>query len=149
MRWIKDICEGTLADYVKQSVYRIRFHGLGIEMANLTVHQPSIKVLKVEIAHGVDVQRANNKPADHYTTSKSSLFGAPLTTYVPSVPFDSRSALDHLDSAHKPYLVALTLLVESPMKLYVQNQNYSAVLFGSNDSEQVKNVIRVEANMRW
>lgn len=35
------------------------------------------------------------------------------------------------------------------MKLFVQNQNYSAILFGSNDEENVKNVVRFEANVRW
>ena len=50
---------------------------------------------------------------------------------------------------HRPYLVSLTCLIESPMKLYVQNQNYSSVLFGSNDEESIKNVVRFEANLRW
>lgn len=35
------------------------------------------------------------------------------------------------------------------MKLYVQNQNFSAVLFGSTDEEMVKNVVRVETQVRW
>jgi hypothetical protein len=35
------------------------------------------------------------------------------------------------------------------MKLFVYNQNYSSVLFGSNDEESVKNVVRFEANLRW
>ena len=35
------------------------------------------------------------------------------------------------------------------MKLFVQNQNYSAVLFGSNDQDHVKNVVRFEANFKW
>jgi hypothetical protein len=40
-------------------------------------------------------------------------------------------------------------MIESPMKLFVQNQNYSAILFGSNDEELVKNVVRVETQVRW
>ena len=31
------VCEGRLSQYVKESVRRIQFHGLDIEMANLTV----------------------------------------------------------------------------------------------------------------
>jgi len=34
---INKICEGRLADYVNESIRRIQFHGLDIEMANLTV----------------------------------------------------------------------------------------------------------------
>jgi len=35
------------------------------------------------------------------------------------------------------------------MKLHVLNQNHSAVLFGSDDTESVKNIVRFEANLRW
>jgi hypothetical protein len=52
---ISRICEGKLAEAVNQSVNRIHFHGLDVEMANLTVTQPNIKVLKVEIHHGLKV----------------------------------------------------------------------------------------------
>jgi hypothetical protein len=141
------VCEGKLADYVKESVRRIQFHGLDIEMANLTVEQPKIKVLKVEVSHGISLKRSENKPASEYTITKTSINGAPQTVYQPKN--DTRHFLDHLDYNYKPYVVAATLMIESPMKLYVQNQNYSAVLFGSRDEELVKNVVRVEAQVRW
>ena len=54
-----------------------------------------------------------------------------------------------MDYNYKPYVVSATLMIESPMKLYVQNQNFSSVLFGSTDEEQVKNVVRFEAQVRW
>ena len=141
------ILEGRLNEYVSESVKRIHFHGLDIEMANLTVEQPKLKLLKVELSHGVNVERGLNAPASEYTAHKSTLFGAPLSTYVPKN--DTRSFLDHLDSNHRPYVLAATVLIESPMKLYVQNQNFSSILFGSNDEESVKNVVRFEANVRW
>lgn len=108
-----------MADYVKKSIKRIRFHGLAIEMANLTVHQPKMRVLKAELIHGLDRERSKNLPKGEYTEYKSSLFGAPLRTYVPHN--DKRSFLDHLDQNHKPYIVAITCLIESPMKMFVQN----------------------------
>lgn len=52
-------------------------------MANLRVEQPKMKLVKVELSHGVNVERSKNQPASEYTIHKSSLFGAPLTTYVP------------------------------------------------------------------
>jgi hypothetical protein len=66
---IQKICEPKLAEAVNQSVQRIHFHGLDVEMANLTVTQPSIKVLKVEIHHGLSVNRSQNGSADEYTTT--------------------------------------------------------------------------------
>ena len=57
--------------------------------------------------------------------------------------------MDHLDTNYRPYVIAATVLIESPMKLHVKNQNHSAVLFGSTDEEHVKNVVRFEAQVRW
>jgi hypothetical protein len=116
-RLISDVCEGKLAQYVKESVRRIHFHGLDIELANLTVDQPKIKILKVEIANGISVDRSKNKPASEYNISKTSIMGAPTTVYAPKN--DSRHFLDHLDYNYKPYVVSTTVLIESPMKLYV------------------------------
>ena len=74
--------------------------------------------------------RASNGPADSYVTQETSILGAPATYYV-SKENDTRSFFDFLDDDHRPYLVAVTAMIESPMKLYVQNQNFSSVLFGS------------------
>jgi hypothetical protein len=144
---IKKVCEGKLADYVCQSVQRIHFHGLGIEMANLTVHQPKMKVLKAEVSYGVNYERKLNAPKDQYSVTNSKLWGAKYNYYTPKN--DTRSFLDHMDDGYKPYCVAITVLFESPMKMFVQNQNYSAILFGSSDEEHVKNVVRFETNLRW
>jgi len=144
---IERICEGKLAATVNQSVERIHFHGLDIEMANLTVNQPSVKVLNVEIAHGLNVERNTNGSEDEYTVSQSSVLGAPTNYYVPKN--DNRHFLDFLEDDHRPYCVAVTALIESPMKMFVQNQNYSKIIFGSDDNETVKNVVRFETNLRW
>lgn len=80
---IENICEGRLARAVNESVERIHFHGLDIEMANLTVEQPSIQVLKVEITHGLNVQRGDNGSAADWVETKSTLLGAPCTYYTP------------------------------------------------------------------
>jgi hypothetical protein len=61
---LQHYCEGKLATVVGSSVDRIHFHGLDIEMANLTVEQPSIKVLKVEINQGIGVERNANGNID-------------------------------------------------------------------------------------
>lgn len=69
----------------------------------------------------MNIERKENMPPSHYTIKKSKFMGATMNTYIPKGPYDTRSCLDHLDRDYKPYLVALTLLVESPMKLYVEN----------------------------
>jgi hypothetical protein len=86
-------------------------------MANMTVQQPKMKLLKVEVHNGISLHRSKNLPASEYNITKSSLFGATQTVYVPKN--DTRSMWDHLDSNHKPYVIAATVLIESPMKLFV------------------------------
>jgi hypothetical protein len=86
-------------------------------MANLTVEQPSIKVLKVEISHGVSIERSKNLPKDAYSLSKSSILGASCNYYRTG----QETIRDWMKEDHRPYLVAVTCLIESPMKLYVQN----------------------------
>jgi hypothetical protein len=50
-------------------------------MANLTVEQPRISILKAEVHHGLNVQRSDNHTEDKYNIFKGKLFGQPSTTY--------------------------------------------------------------------
>lgn len=147
---VKKVCEPRLANHVMESLKRIRFHGLYVEMANLTIEQPSFKIIKAEVNQGLNVDRARNlNLKDYNVTQNYNIFGAKWTTYAPK-DRDTRHVLDVLDNdVHKPFLVSLTCLIESPMKLYVLNQNHSSVLFGSDDEESVKNVVKFEANLHW
>uniref|UniRef100_A0A7S3CML0 Uncharacterized protein n=1 Tax=Strombidium rassoulzadegani TaxID=1082188 RepID=A0A7S3CML0_9SPIT len=148
---IDKVCEPKLANYVSESLQRIHFHGLDVEMANLTVEQPSIRVLKAEVHQGLQVEREQNLPLKEYSVSQNhSIFGAKWNTYAPNnESLDRRNIMDALDTNHRPYLVQVTCLIDSPMKLYVLNQNHSSILFGSEDDESVKNVVKFEANLRW
>ena len=144
---IRRVCEPRLAEQVNAAVERIRLRGLGIEMANLTVHQPNIKLLKCELTHGLSVDRDQNGQAADWDVSHDTIMGAPVQYYTSKA--NPPSFWDNFDSGRKPYCIAMTCLIESPMKLYVQNQNYSKVLFGSTNQETVKNVVRFEANVFW
>lgn len=123
-------------------------------MANMTMVQPNIKVLRAEIHQNLSVIRGENmKSIKDYTVTKNhSVGGATWKTYHPADESkNSNNALDAMDSFHtnKPYLVQITCVVESPMKLFVLNQNGSKVIFGSDDDEMVKNIVKFEANLRW
>lgn len=139
---------------MSESLKRIHFHGLDVEMANMTMVQPNIKVLRAEIHQNLSVIRGENmKSIKDYTVTKNhSVGGATWKTYHPADESkNSNNALDAMDSFHtnKPYLVQITCVVESPMKLFVLNQNGSKVIFGSDDDEMVKNIVKFEANLRW
>ena len=144
---IEKVCEARLAQSVNESLDRIHFHGLDVEMANLTIEQPSIQVLKVEVTHGLNRDRASNGNGDDWVETKSTLMGAPCTYYTPAN--DTRDLIDGIDPDHRPYCVAITTLIESPMKLFVQNQNYSKILLGNDNQDMAKNVVRFETNLKW
>jgi hypothetical protein len=144
---INRVCEPRLAEQVNAAVQRIQLRGLGIEMANLTVHQPHIKLLKCELTHGLSVDRDANGQKGDWNVARDTIMGAPVEYFT--AKDDQRSFWDNFDSGKQPYTIAFTCMVESPMKLYVQNQNYSKVLFGSTNQDLVKNVVRFEANCYW
>ena len=87
-------------------------------MANLTVNQPRIDLLKVEIYQNVNINRNENLPASAYDMTEASMQGAKHKVYVKKEG-DDRHFLDFMDSEIKPYVVAVTTLIESPMKLFV------------------------------
>lgn len=116
-------------------------------MANLTVDQPRFKVLKAEVSQNLLLDRSKNLSRSEYNIYDKPIHN--MKTYVPKSG-DNRHVLDFLEmDSHRPYLCAVTCLVESPMKLYVQNQNFTSILFGNDNDELVKNVVRFEANLRW
>lgn len=98
LKGIKKICEPRLATYVNNSIERIHFHGLDIEMANLTVTQPSIRVLKAEINQGLVVDRSQNLQdiTDYDIVKHHNVFGAPYNTYI-NKENDQRSLFDSLN----------------------------------------------------
>ena len=63
---LERICEPRLASYVNESLQRIHYHGLDVEMANLTVEQPHIKVLKAEVHQGLSVDSSQNGKLSDY-----------------------------------------------------------------------------------
>ena len=119
------ICEPRLAKTVGESLQRIHFHGLDVEMANLRVEQDSFKILKVEVHQNLVVNRALNEQSikAYKVTENHKMSAASWKTYaLADQSKDSRDPLDFLYfDSHRPYLVQMTCLVESPMKLYVQN----------------------------
>jgi hypothetical protein len=142
------VCEPRFLKYVKSSLENIHFHGMDIELANFRTHQPKIDILNVELYHGLSVDRNENRPIEEYDVTDSSILGAPVKVFTPKSG-DTRSIWDNFDEKYKPYVVSVTALIHSPMKLYVLNQNRSKILFGSDDQEVVKNVVKFEANVRW
>ena len=142
------VCEPKFKNYMMKCLQNIHFHGMDVEMVNLRVHQPQIDILNVEIHHGLNLDRTQNKPKSAYRISDSKFLGAPMKVYKDTT--EPRSFLENmLNENNKPYLVSITTLIHSPMKMFVYNQNRSKILFGTDDDEIVKNVVKFEVNLKW
>ena len=61
--------------------------------------------------------------ADYNVSSNWEPFGSSWKTYAPKdESLDKREIWDALEAdTHRPYLVQMTCLIESPMKMFVQN----------------------------
>ena len=62
---LNKVCEPRLASHVGDNLRTIHFHGLDVEMANLTV-ESSIRVLKAEVSENLVVDRSSDLPLDQY-----------------------------------------------------------------------------------
>jgi hypothetical protein len=65
----------------------------------------------------LNIERSQNLPKDAYDMLQSSIMGAKCDYYTQKN--GHKSVLDFLEEENRPYLVSVTALVESPMKLYV------------------------------
>lgn len=117
---------------MRKSLGNIHKHGMDIEMANLRVKSDRINILKVDLTHGLPLNRLERHAISNYDVVKEDLFGAPLTRYHLKGT-KPHSLLDNLLTDYRPYTLAVTVAMQSPMKLFVWNQNRSAVIFGNKD----------------
>jgi hypothetical protein len=149
MEWLEHICEPRLAEYLGVSIHSIEGSGMDIEMANLTIKQPQIDLIGVELTHGLPLNRDERGPREAYNIKKGSMLGAKCTTYTPKEGA-RHSLIDNIHDDYKPYVLSVTTLVSSPMQLYVYNQDKSAVIFGNNskDAPNAKNIVKFEVPLR-
>lgn len=117
-------------------------------MTDIVLQQPVMQVLKVELYKGLEIERDKNLSKSQYNVIKApGILGAPYTKCIPKN--DTSSWLDIIDTDKQPYVFAVTALIESPMKMFVYNQNRSAILFGNKDTSQYETtVMRFERKMR-
>lgn len=144
---LKKTCEPSFYKYMENSLHQIHFHGLDVEMANLTINQPKINIVDVSLTHGITLDKTQRGSKDDWSTSEGSLLGAKCTTYTHKSG-KKGGLIDNMFQDYKPYNLSVTAQIHSPMKLFVWNQNRSKVIFGSDDSERVSNLIKFEMPMR-
>ena len=139
--------ESRLQSYLENSIGQISYHGLDLEMANLTVKQPKIEILDVELTHGLPLDAKDRLPREEYDVTEDTFLGAKCTTYSQKNG-RKHGILDNLNTEYKPYVLTTTPLIQSPMKLFVWNQNRTAVLFGNQEPDLASNIVKFSVALR-
>ena len=93
---------------------------MDVEMANLRVKSDWIDILKVELNHGIPVSWYARQPKQNYNVTESTLLGAKCTNWKLKEGGNT-GVLDNMFTNYKPYNVAVTVAMHSPMKLFVYN----------------------------
>ena len=147
IEWLEHICEPRLAEYLSVSIESIEGSGMDIEMANLTIKQPRIDLLNVELTHGLPLNRDERGPREAYNVTEGSFLGAKCTTFSPKEG-KRHSLIENIHQDYKPYVLSVTTLVQSPMKLYVLNQDKTKIIFGNDSKETTENIVKFEVALR-
>lgn len=94
------------------------------------------------------INRTERLSPEEYNISSGSFLGAPLKSFTRKDGKGAHSLLDNMFANYRPYNLAVTTIVTSPMKFFVYNQNRSAIIFGNNNEESVRNIVRFEIALR-
>ena len=93
---------------------------MDLEMANMRVKSDKIEVLNVQLTHGLPIDRTKRLSLDQYEVKESKLLGANLKTYKVKGEANP-GVLENLFTNYKPYNLCVTVMMHSPMKLFVYN----------------------------
>lgn len=134
---LKLACEPRLFDYIKRNLETIRKNGYVPEIDSLKV-KFDYSVLRTEIYKNLSINRYQNKPLSDYIISES---WTPLGRMVVA----KEANIDYsFITVPRPFILANTMLVKTPMKIAIYNQNMSKKLYGHSEEETVSYVVRFE-----
>jgi hypothetical protein len=135
-------CEPRLKKIVQQNIKSINSTGLNLELESLRIIQ-DYKILRTEIYKNIHVNREENKTYNKYNFIK-------VPTPLGSLVIAHEKGNDHsIAKDPRPFILATTMLVRSPMKLAVFNQNLSRKLHGKETEQSTEYVVRFESQFSY
>lgn len=141
-RSIKISSEGRLFNYISSNLHNIKNQGYNIEIESLKIKQ-NYKVLSIELFKNLRVERALNPSYYNYDFSTSS---TPLGKMLVA----KERGVDHsIFENKKPIILATTMLIKTPMKLAIFNQNLTKKLHGEEENKEIEYVVRFESEMTY
>jgi len=137
-----DICaEPRLADFMINKILELKSYGFNLEINTIKIRQ-SHKILRMEIYKNLFIDRKLNADYSKYNFSKVPT-GLATTVVAKEPGKDYSIALNK-----KPFILATTMLVQSPIKLCVWNQNQSKE-FKLMEQDVYEYVVRFETQMTY
>jgi hypothetical protein len=136
-------CEPTFQTLLQQSLNTLKKKGYQLEIESLSTKM-DYGVLRIELYKNLNIDRSKNSDYSRYSFVKSS---TPLGTLVNAreIGEDNNS----LAKNQKPFILATTMLVRTPMKIAIFNQNLSRKIYGENENEAIDYVVRFETQMNY
>lgn len=134
-------CEPRLAEMIKIKLRELKKFSFNLEVNTIKIRQ-SYKILRMEIFKNINIDRSLNTDFDQKSFSN---FNMGLGNMVVA----NQKGEDYsLAQNQKPFVLACTMLVQSPMRLAIFNQNLSKE-FKLRDEEVLDYVVRFETEMNY
>ena len=134
------VTEPRLLEYVFSNLRQLRQQGYNIELSDLKILQ-EYSVLRFELFKNIHINRYINKSFDKYSFRE-------IPTPIGKCTVATELGVDNgYFTNNKPYILATTMHIRSPMKIQVYNQNLSKKLHGGEKGEVLDYVVRFESEM--
>jgi hypothetical protein len=135
-------CENRFKNYIESHLYSINKKGYNLDLESLKIKQ-DFKILRVELYKNLKINRDENKNFSKYE------FKTYSTPVGPLVVAHEKGNDHSLAKDNKPFILATTMHVRSPMKIGVFNQNLKRKLHGFAEEEIIDYVVRFETQLNF
>lgn len=137
-----ELCaEPRFGDFMVDKLIELKRFGFNLEINTIKIRQ-NHKILRMEIYKNLSIDRKLNGEYSNYKFSKVPMGIAPMIV-AKELGKDYSIALNK-----KPFILATTMLVQSPIKLCVWNQNHSKE-FKLKEQDIYDYVVRFETQMTY
>lgn len=135
------VAEPRFGEFMKGKLLELKNYGFNLEIDTIKIRQ-NYKILRMEIYKNLSIDRKLNGVYGNYLFSKVPTGLAPLVV-AKELGKDYSIALNK-----KPFILATTMLVQSPIKLCIWNQNHTKE-FKLKEQDVHEYVVRFETQMTY
>jgi hypothetical protein len=133
-------CEDRFKSYMIMNLTNVYNRGYNLELESLKILQ-DYKLLRVELYKNLKINRDENKNFSQYEFKTQNTPLGPLVTA-------HEKGNDHSFAKEiRPFILATTMHIKSPMKVGIFNQNLKRKLHGLPEEEKIDYVVRFETQL--